>query len=194
MDGDKYDYSKVDYIDEHTKVCIIDKDYGEFWQQPNAHLNGRGIAARRGEQTYQTKLKNGSINKTEQRVRELLVAKFGENDVFTEYWSERYPFYCDFYIKSFDLYIEINAYWTHGKHWFNPLSDADIQELHRLKMLAENSSFYRSAIRTWTETDIAKKNVAIQNNLNYVVFWKSNLSDFMDWYDSFDEKHVLKLY
>ena len=28
--GDKYDYSKVEYVNMHTKVCIIDSDYGEF--------------------------------------------------------------------------------------------------------------------------------------------------------------------
>jgi len=37
--GDKYDYSKVNYIDAHTKVCIICPEHGEFWQIPNNHLN-----------------------------------------------------------------------------------------------------------------------------------------------------------
>lgn len=40
--GDKYDYSKVDYVNAITKVCIICKDHGEFWQTPNSHLRGRG--------------------------------------------------------------------------------------------------------------------------------------------------------
>lgn len=47
--GDFYDYSKVEYVDEHTPVCIIDPEYGPFWQQPNSHLNGRGNPVRRGE-------------------------------------------------------------------------------------------------------------------------------------------------
>jgi len=45
--GDKYDYSKVDYKNNKTKVCIIchEKDefgeeHGEFWQRPNDHLTG----------------------------------------------------------------------------------------------------------------------------------------------------------
>lgn len=46
--GDKYDYSKVKYIDSHTPVCIIlhefdyvtDTEYGEFWVSPNKHLMG----------------------------------------------------------------------------------------------------------------------------------------------------------
>ena len=40
--GDKYDYSKVDYIDTKTKVCIICPKHGEFWQTPNTHLQGSG--------------------------------------------------------------------------------------------------------------------------------------------------------
>ena len=38
--GDKYDYSKVEYVDSKTKVCIICKEHGEFIQQPNNHLRG----------------------------------------------------------------------------------------------------------------------------------------------------------
>lgn len=40
--GDKYDYSKVDYINNKVKVCIICPDHGEFWQIPNSHLLGKG--------------------------------------------------------------------------------------------------------------------------------------------------------
>lgn len=40
--GDKFDYSKVEYINNSTKVCIICPIHGEFWQTPNSHLNGRG--------------------------------------------------------------------------------------------------------------------------------------------------------
>lgn len=42
--GDKYDYSKVKYINNHTKVCIICPEHGEFWQTPVAHLQGKGCA------------------------------------------------------------------------------------------------------------------------------------------------------
>ena len=39
--GNKYDYSKVEYVNNHTKVCIICPIHGEFWQQPNNHLQGK---------------------------------------------------------------------------------------------------------------------------------------------------------
>ena len=40
--GDKYDYSKVEYLNNQTKVCIICPEHGEFWQTPKAHLRGQG--------------------------------------------------------------------------------------------------------------------------------------------------------
>lgn len=47
--GDKYDYSKVEYVNTDTKVCIVchekdeyGKEHGDFWQRPNNHLNGKG--------------------------------------------------------------------------------------------------------------------------------------------------------
>ena len=40
--GDKYDYSKVEYIDNSTKIIIICKEHREFLQRPNNHLNGQG--------------------------------------------------------------------------------------------------------------------------------------------------------
>ena len=40
--GDKYDYSKVEYANTDTKVCIICPEHGEFWQSPSNHLQGQG--------------------------------------------------------------------------------------------------------------------------------------------------------
>ena len=40
--GCKYDYSKVEYVNAKTKVCIICPKHGEFWQQPSCHLHGDG--------------------------------------------------------------------------------------------------------------------------------------------------------
>ena len=40
--GNKYDYSKVEYINAHTKVHIICPKHVEFLQKPNCHLSGNG--------------------------------------------------------------------------------------------------------------------------------------------------------
>ena len=54
--GNKYDYSKVEYVDSKTRVCIICPEHGEFWQQPSNHLHGIrcplcGLEARRAKRT-----------------------------------------------------------------------------------------------------------------------------------------------
>lgn len=38
----KYNYSKVEYVNNKTKVCIICPEHGEFHQLPKAHLEGQG--------------------------------------------------------------------------------------------------------------------------------------------------------
>jgi len=40
--GKTYDYSLVNYINNHTKVKIICKEHGVFYQQPRHHLLGSG--------------------------------------------------------------------------------------------------------------------------------------------------------
>lgn len=39
MHGDRFDYSKVNYIHGNEKVCIICPEHGEFWMTPNNHTN-----------------------------------------------------------------------------------------------------------------------------------------------------------
>lgn len=40
--GDKYDYSKVKYVNNFTKTIIICPEHGEFIQSPDSHLTGHG--------------------------------------------------------------------------------------------------------------------------------------------------------
>lgn len=42
LHGDKYDYSKVEYVNNSVKVCIICPIHGEFWMAPSKHLVGQG--------------------------------------------------------------------------------------------------------------------------------------------------------
>lgn len=42
--GEKYNYDKVKYINNSTKVCIICKEHGEFYQNPKSHLQGHECA------------------------------------------------------------------------------------------------------------------------------------------------------
>ena len=40
--GDKYDYSKSEYVTTDKRICIICKEHGEFWQRACDHLKGHG--------------------------------------------------------------------------------------------------------------------------------------------------------
>lgn len=42
--GDKYDYSKVEYINQYTPITIICPIHGEFQQIPKDHFNGSGCS------------------------------------------------------------------------------------------------------------------------------------------------------
>jgi hypothetical protein len=42
--GDRYDYSKVEYIQNKKKIIIICPEHGEFMQIPSGHIRGKGCA------------------------------------------------------------------------------------------------------------------------------------------------------
>jgi hypothetical protein len=52
--GDKYDYSKVNYKNNCSKVTIICKKHGEFLQTPNSHLSGCGCLSCSGKEKLTT--------------------------------------------------------------------------------------------------------------------------------------------
>jgi hypothetical protein len=52
--GDTYDYSKVNYKNQNTKVIITCSIHGEFEQRPFAHLAGCGCQVCGREKVYQT--------------------------------------------------------------------------------------------------------------------------------------------
>ena len=139
------------------------------------------------EKIYNTKLLNNSFNISYQEdvCFDLLKEKY--SDCIRQYKSELYPFNCDFYIPSLDLYIEYNGSHYHHYHPFDINDDNDIDELNRLKEKAENSnahkngkkSQYDNIIYTWTILDLKKRNIAQQNNLNYIEFW--NINEVKEW-------------
>lgn len=51
----KYSYSKVEYLNNRTKVCIICPEHGEFWQTPGNHLLGQGCPECYGNRLKTTK-------------------------------------------------------------------------------------------------------------------------------------------
>ena len=90
--GDKYDYSKVEYTNAHTKVCIICPIHGEFWQIANDHLNGCGCPICKE-------------SKLEKSLSHFLI----KNNIHFEYgksfeWLGRQ--HLDFYLPEYNIAIE----------------------------------------------------------------------------------------
>ena len=98
--GDKYDYSRVEYVNARTKICIICPEHGEFWQTPHSHICGDGCP-------------NCRISHLENEVKTML----DENNIVYEYqkhfsWLGKQSL--DFYIPSRNIAIECQG----SQHFF----------------------------------------------------------------------------
>lgn len=128
----------------------------------------------RAQRTHATKRVNNSFScsKPEQLYYQYLCQKYGKEDVKRQYRDEvRYPFNCDFYIVSQDLFIELNLTWSHGGHLFDSTNQGDIEKLAVWKERAMSSEYYKNAIEVWTHKDVLKFETAKKNHLNYVVYY-----------------------
>ena len=122
-----------------------------------------------------TKRQNGVLNTStvEKHVK-------GFDDFESQYNNDsRYPYLCDFYDKGRDLFIEVNASWTHGYHWYNAEEDADICKKWKAK--TRDSKYYANALEVFTKRDVEKRECARKNNLNYVTLWDSDGMDADLW-------------
>lgn len=142
-----------------------------------AHKNDPTIVLR----GIETKRVNGTFNVSapEKEYYELLIQRYGEEDVFTQYNKDpRYPFACDFYIKSEDLFIELNIHPTHHTHPFNPDDEEDVRFLEVLQ--ARNDQWSRNIVDVWTKRDYNKMQTAIKNNLNYKAVYENGYAESRD--------------
>lgn len=153
---------------------------------------------------FDSRRENGTLNssKAEDVLYEMLVARFGNDDVFRNVIVDnRYPYHVDFYIKSRDLFIELNGDKCHYTHWFDVNNEQDLQVLKsweencdRLELESGRKSRYSKYILTWTVADVKKRKSAMANHLNYLVFWDGSrkiyrnkhefprLQDAIDWF------------
>ena len=129
-----------------------------------------------------TKHRNHTFNSSE---IESLFSKYLDSrhiEYKRQYRSEEYPFNCDFYLPKYNLYIEIQASWTHGGHPFNIEIDKDILESWKSK----DTDYYNNAIETWTVRDVKKRDLAKQNHLKYLEIFSNNIDEVIKCF----EKHI----
>ena len=132
------------------------------------------------DKIYKTKNINNSFNisKPEKEYYDYLVARYGIENVKTQYIDSRYPFKCDFYIKSEDLFIELNLQWSHGGHLFsNSVEDSRILDYWKKK--AKTSKFYENAIDVWTRRDPEKYKYIVKNKLNFKIIYTFFINKFI---------------
>lgn len=142
---------------------------------------------------YETRKAHGTLggntSHAEDKVYKLLCKYFDPADIVRQYGTDpRYPYNCDFYIKSRDMFIEYNGTWYHGNHWYEASNSADIAQVRQFLVKSKSPNAHKkgkkflSAIQTWTQRDVAKRQCAKQHKLNYVVFWgRADLLDVVLW-------------
>lgn len=108
----------------------------------------------------------------EEDLYKLLVKKYGKKAVVRQYRSYYYPFNCDFYIVPFNMYIEYQGTWLHGKRPFNPLNPIHLKQVYEWKK--KKQGYFDNAIKVWTKLDPLKRKTAKKNHLKYVELWNFN--------------------
>ena len=174
----KYCNEKFTNIEKHKKTCL--EKYGvdnisktEEYKQ-KIKLQQKEIQ----EKIYNTKKKNNSFNSSKIEVQFEDYLKENNINYKKQYKSELYPFNCDFYLPEKDLYIEINAHWTHGGHPFDYTSKEDQLKLETWKQ--KRTNFYDNAIQIWTKRDVLKRETAKKNNLNYLEVFSNNINNVIN--------------
>ncbi len=97
--GDKFDYSKINYVNSITKVELICKKHGSFFVRPDAHLRKVGCPKC-----------NGGIKYTQQEYIEIAISKHGN----------KYDYSKINYINS-QINIELICK-KHGQFSINPMN------------------------------------------------------------------------
>lgn len=187
--GVKYILSSKE-IQEKSKQTCLKKYNSNTWRTSIEGRNKLSEIISSNEvqlKINNTKKENNSFNKSRPEIEsyELLKNIFPDCEHHKRD-DNRYPFECDLYIKSLDLFIELNYHWTHNDHLFNENNIDDINILNKWKEKSIKSKFYKNAIETWTIRDVNKYNIAKKNNLNYIIFYSQK--EFIDWLKQYEEK------
>ena len=102
--NNKYDYSKVEYINSKSKIIIICPEHGEFEQLSNSHLQNKGCSKciniiSKSEQEIVNYMKELGIDNIEQSNRSILQGKE-----------------LDIYLTDYNLAIEFNGLYWHDEY------------------------------------------------------------------------------
>ena len=151
------------------------KKYGVYCIFNTKENREKLLSEKTKQKRYETLRRNHTFNtsKIEETIYGKLIDIYGKNDILREYKDkDRYPYRCDFYIKSLDLFIEVQGYYTHGKEPYNPNS---IKHQILVQKYKERYGPNCQAITIWTIKDVEKRNKAKENNLKYLEIFHKDI-------------------
>ena len=143
------------------------------------------------ERRYNTMKRNHTFNSSSTEEELFLYIKSRFPTVVRQYKDKnRYPYFCDFYIPELDYFIELQGYYTHGKHPFNPNSNEDLQLIEYYKKKYGEDC---QPITIWSIKDVEKRDCAKRNHLNFKEVWsledgKNFVNDLYSVYINIDNK------
>jgi hypothetical protein len=178
-------YGSLEAYDAYRKETIIAK-YGSV-EEYNKHIREKQmdtIISKYGSMEAYSKAIADAISSTKRKnntfttssTEECVAQKLTDDGIryIRQYKCERYPFHCDFYLEDYDLFIEIQAMWTHGKRPFNPDDLECMATLEEWQDKAKTSQFYINAIKVWTDSDVRKRETAKASSINYLEIFSND--------------------
>ena len=143
------------------------------------------------ERRYNTMKRNHTFNSSSTEEELFLYIKSRFPTVVRQYKDKnRYPYFCDFYIPELDYFIELQGYYTHGNHPFDPNSNEDLQLIEYYKKKYGEDC---QPITIWSIKDVEKRDCAKRNHLNFKEVWsledgKNFVNDLYSVYINIDNK------
>ena len=156
--------------EKSKQTCLRKYGYNYYTQTPEFQ-----------NKINKTKRKNHTFNSS--TIEEEFASYLDYNNIIykRQCKSSEYPFNCDFYIPQYDLYIEIQACWTHGGHPY--IEEKDSKQLEYWK--SKQTKFYDDAIKTWSIRDVKKREIAKTNKLNYLEIFSNDINDAINCFQQF---------
>lgn len=187
-------YNKNSYVETHefqekSSKTIQQKFNVSNYTKSQDYKNKKSIIVKKG---FETRKKNGTLgsNRSKAEIRCYEKAKLKFPDIRNSYFEDsRYPFNCDMYIPSQDLFIECHFSQYHHYHPFDKNCIGDLVELSKLNhiirspyLMNDYKEEYIKIKNTWTISDPLKLKTFIDNRLNYKIFYTEK--EFIEWFNS----------
>jgi len=145
--GNKYNYSSVDYVNKDTKVCIICKKHGKFYQRPASHVGKESgcpfCKGSKGERAIQKWFKKYGVD-------------FKHHHSFFDLRGIKNPLIFDFYVPFVKCLIEFD-----GQQHYKPVRFNGISKKRAIAIFKKNR--YYDALK---DQYCVKKNISLLR-INY---------------------------